>query len=239
MLELSPFNVEASDSSGYTATSTLAGTRIKTSLKDLGSAIAVITKEFMEDIGATDSNELLSYTLNTEVGGKQGNFSGAGDADDGCSFSPDSRADPQFNQWVRGLGHAELPRGYFLTDIPLDSYNTDRVTVGRGPNSMLFGIGSPGGVVNTSLKQAHIGVNFAEVSARVGSFGSYRADFDLNRELIEGRLALRLAAISYKQGYRQEEAYERQERLYFGRGAVENQNNDVLDEARLKVTWNG
>lgn len=47
--ELSPFAVEAADSTGYQATSTLAGTRIKTNLKDLGASISVVTEEFMDD----------------------------------------------------------------------------------------------------------------------------------------------------------------------------------------------
>src|SRR4249920_648094 len=51
VLVLSPFEVSADDSRGYQATQTLAGTRIRTDLKDVGSAITVITKEFMQDIG--------------------------------------------------------------------------------------------------------------------------------------------------------------------------------------------
>ncbi|MBT5169879.1 MAG: TonB-dependent receptor, partial [Opitutales bacterium] len=76
--ELSPFSVDAAENSGYTATSTLSGTRIRTDLKDLGAAISVVTSELMEDLGANDAGSLLSYTANMEVGGNQGNFSGAG-----------------------------------------------------------------------------------------------------------------------------------------------------------------
>ena len=79
--ELSPFSVDASQDTGYIATSTLAGTRVRTDLKDLGAAISVYTAEFLEDIDATDAQSLLSYTSNTEVGGYQGNFSGAQDVE--------------------------------------------------------------------------------------------------------------------------------------------------------------
>ena len=68
IFDLSPFTVSENESVGYAATSTLAGTRIKTDLKDLGAAISVVTEEFMEDVGATDALSLLSYTANTEVG---------------------------------------------------------------------------------------------------------------------------------------------------------------------------
>jgi hypothetical protein len=77
VIVLSPFEVSASESTGYMATTSLAGTRINTSLADVGSAISVVTSEFLRDTGATDSRTLLQYTLNTEVGSLQGNFVGA------------------------------------------------------------------------------------------------------------------------------------------------------------------
>ena len=80
----------------------------------------------MEDTGATDAGSLLSYTPNTEVGGLYGNFSGAQNGTAGRFYQPDARINPQFNQRVHGLGQAALRRGYFLTDIPFDSFNTDR-----------------------------------------------------------------------------------------------------------------
>ena len=58
---LSPFEVTASESTGYVATTTLAGSRINTQLKDVGSAVSVITSEFMRDTGATDNKTLLQY----------------------------------------------------------------------------------------------------------------------------------------------------------------------------------
>ena len=76
--ELSPFTVETSDSSGYQATATLAGTRVRTDLKDLASSISVVTSKFLEDTGATSNETLLQYTTNTEVGGIFGNFAGVG-----------------------------------------------------------------------------------------------------------------------------------------------------------------
>src|SRR5688500_18055632 len=68
IIELSPFEVTAEQDRGYQATQTLAGTRIRTNLADVGSAISVVTREFLEDVGATDSSTLLQYTTNAEVG---------------------------------------------------------------------------------------------------------------------------------------------------------------------------
>src|SRR5262245_32692612 len=41
---LSPFEVVAEEDSGYKATSTLAGTRLRSELKDLAASISVVTK---------------------------------------------------------------------------------------------------------------------------------------------------------------------------------------------------
>ena len=76
--ELSPFTVVGEEDTGYMATSTLAGTRIRSDLKDVAASISVATKEFMNDVNATSAQDLLVYTLGTEISGPGGNFSGAG-----------------------------------------------------------------------------------------------------------------------------------------------------------------
>ncbi len=241
VFELSPFSVNASEDTGYTATSTLAGTRVRTDLKDLGAAISVYTEEFMDDTGATDAATLLSYTSNTETGGYQGNFSGAGpDNSNGGRFMlKEERTNPQLNQRVRGLGRADLTRGLFLTDIPFDSYNTDRVTVSRGPNSLLFGIGSPGGVIDNSIKQAMHGNDFGEVGLRLDNYGSWRTNLDYNKSLIEDRLALRVALLKENQKYKQEPTFDDQERLYLALDTVlfENKDSNVFDATRFRINY--
>jgi len=214
VVELSPFSVDAADSNGYQATSTLAGTRIKTNLKDLGASISVVTEQFMEDVAATDAQTLLSYVANVEVGGEQGNFTGATDQGFGRYYQTEERTNPQNNQRVRGLLQADLTRGYYLTDTPFDSYNTERVTVSRGPNSILFGIGSPGGVINNGLKQAVHNADFGEFGIRFDNYGSLRGTFDYNKSLIEDRLALRIAILEENKESKQKQAFEDQTRFY-------------------------
>src|SRR5688572_20453488 len=60
---LSPFEVRPEDDTGYLATTAQSGTRLRTDLKDIASSISVITKDFMNDIGAKDLESLLVYTL--------------------------------------------------------------------------------------------------------------------------------------------------------------------------------
>ncbi len=76
IFEISPFVVEEGSETGYIATQTLAGTRLRSSLQDIGASVQVITTEFLDDIGATESNDLLLFTTSTETAGLGGNFSG-------------------------------------------------------------------------------------------------------------------------------------------------------------------
>ena len=50
---LTPFVVAESEDHGYAATSTLAGTRLRTELRDVGAAISVVTSQFMIDTAST------------------------------------------------------------------------------------------------------------------------------------------------------------------------------------------
>ena len=72
--ELSPFTVAAEDEAGYVATQTLAGTRLKSNLKDLAGAIQIVTPEFLEDTSSTGTEDLFLYTTNTEASGLRRKF---------------------------------------------------------------------------------------------------------------------------------------------------------------------
>ncbi len=239
IFELSPFSVTAEDSTGYAATSTLAGTRIKSQLRDVGAAISVFTPEFLEDTGATDAGTVLSYGLNTEVSGEMGNFAGG----ESTNFGPSTdaqRANPQNNaQRVRGLASASLTRGYFLTDIPFDSYNTNRVTINRGPNSLLFGVGSPGGIINNGVKQATLGETFGQIGVRLGETGSHRETFDYNKVLIEDKLAVRVSLLNEDLKFHQEPAYEEDQRFYAAAEWLvsKNENSDFLGRTTIKANF--
>ncbi|HEX2657026.1 MAG TPA: TonB-dependent receptor plug domain-containing protein, partial [Polyangia bacterium] len=212
---LSPFVVDASeDAGGYSAKSTLAGTRVRTELKDIASSISVVTKQFLQDTGANNSATLLQYTTNTEVGGVGGNFSGnAG----GLQYSETgSLLRPQNNTRVRGLDSADNTRDYFLTEIPWDAYNVDRVDLQRGPNSILFGVGSPAGIINTSINGATF-KNKNTVENKVGSFGSLRFSADFNYVLLPNELAIRVALLDDNTKYRQDPAFNHDKRIF---GAV-------------------
>lgn len=209
---LSPFVVSATEDAGtYQATSTLAGTRVRTDLKDVASSLSVVTTQFLKDTGATNNQTLLQYTTNTEVGGIYGNFAGVGSTfTEGATenFSP-----PHLNTRVRGLDSADNTRDYFRSDIPWDSFNVGRVDIQRGPNSILFGIGSPAGIINASVNTATF-KNAYSFENRVGSYGTLRDSLDLNQVLLDKQLAARIALLDDHTQYRQDPAYSRDRRLF-------------------------
>ncbi|MCF3650097.1 TonB-dependent receptor plug domain-containing protein [Synoicihabitans lomoniglobus] len=208
---LSPFEVSAEEEQGYTAATTLAGNRLNTELRDIGNAVTVVTKQFLDDIAATDNESLLQYTTGTEVGNIGGNFAGFGD---GSRLDESSRfANPNQNTRVRGLAAADNTRDFFATSIPWDGYSIDRVDLQRGPNSILFGQGSPAGIINSGSKQASF-KNSHEVAFRVGSYGSARASVDFNRVLLEDQLAVRVAALKDDTRYQQDPAFQDSERIF-------------------------
>ncbi len=209
---LSPFVISATEDVGsYQATSTLAGTRLRTDLKDVGSSISVVTSQFLQDTGATSSEQLLVYTAGTEVGGSQGNFSGVGD---GRQLGEGDRlVRPNGNTRVRGLTAADNTRDFFLTEIPWDSYNVGRVDLQRGPNAILFGMGSPAGIINSSLDQASFR-DSNKVEVRFDNEGSVRGSMNLNKVLLKNELALRVAALADRTNYRQDPAFNHDDRIY-------------------------
>ena len=209
---LSPFLVEADeDANSYRASATLAGTRIRTDLKDVASAISVVTKQFLQDTGAVNNESLLQYTTNTEVGGTWGNFSGVAG---GFQYNENNNLlRPSNNTRVRGLDSADNTRDYFLTEIPWDGFNVDRVDLQRGPNSILFGVGSPAGIINTSVNTATFRNRYV-VENRIAEFGSLRFSGDFNHVLIPDTLAIRIALLDDETKYEQEPAYNHDKRAF-------------------------
>ncbi len=216
-LVLSPFQVNADADNGYLASSAQSGTRLRTDLKDIASSISVVTKDFMNDIGAKDLEGLLVYTLGTEVGGVGGNFSDAGSVSNpnGAEVDYDAAfASATPSTRVRGLTSADLSRDFFISGLPMDAYNVDRVEISRGPNAMLFGLGSPSGIINSSLISARPDRNRTEIEFRTDQYGSLRTVLDHNQVLIKDKLAVRVAGVYEDQAYKVEEAWRRNKRAF-------------------------
>ncbi|MDI1248440.1 MAG: TonB-dependent receptor plug domain-containing protein [Lacunisphaera sp.] len=214
VIVLTPFEVNASADTGYRASGTLAGTRLRTELRDVAASISVVTKDFMNDIAANNLEDLLTYTAGTEVEGLSGNFSGSGFNSGGFQEFNGASRRPQGETRVRGLGAADQTRDYFLTDTPMDGYNIDRVEVNRGPNAILFGLGRPGGIVNSGMIKALTNKTKTKVEAQFDQEASRRLVFDHNQVLIKDKLALRFATLLSDKRYQIKPAFIRDERYF-------------------------
>jgi hypothetical protein len=219
VFELSPFTVTSSTAEGYYDSSTLAGTRLKGQVRDVGASIQILTDELMEDIGASDVNDLMLYTTGTESGGMDGNYSGSEVAAERGLQVTGSQNQPHLNLRIRGLGGALLTRDFLRTRISMDRYNTERVTINRGANAILFGLGNPAGIVNNSLKKARLtkdstSLQFRLSNSFMGEDASYRAIADFNKVLIDDRLAVRVALMEEDINFSQKPAFDRDSRQY-------------------------
>lgn len=200
---LNPFVIEADSETGWVATQSLAGSRLNTDLKDIAAPIEVLTKDFMDEFALNSIAEATIYTTNVEGSGD--NLENATGIGTGTGFPPPVR--------IRGLGNATLSRDFFATNMSSDNYNLDRVTIASGPNNLLFGTGSPAGVIDTSLKRAMFR-DFARIDFQFDSNDSQRYALDINQELIDGKLAARLSLLHEEKEYHLKPAGTDQQRFY-------------------------
>lgn len=200
---LSPFEIDTSADDGYVASNTLAGTRLRTSLRDVASSVSVMTPEFLEDIGANDMQDALLYSVNQE-----NEFEFAPEDGEGDSIST------LIQTRSRGLVRATQSRQFFVTNLRTDNYNIERLTMARGPNAILFGLGSPAGVTDATLKKASTYNRFGLFEFRVDSNEGHREVLDYNLPLIDERLAVRVALLNQDKRTFRDPEYDLEERAY-------------------------
>ena len=192
IVELSPFTVNTTGDVGYVAENTLAGSRLNTRLRDTASSVSVFTKEFLDDLAITDIRELLEYSVNGEM---DTNSQGASSEQNRIIGGHALTAGIQSRGLIAGLG-----MDYFPSITPPDPYRVGRFEDARGPNSILFGIGSPGGLLNQSSKIAETHRNSGAIRYGAGSWDRHRLELDANMVLIKNKLAVSLAGLDQENG---------------------------------------
>jgi len=211
VFELSPFTVESGEDTGYYSNQTLAGGRLRTNLSEIATSVQVMTEEFLEDIGATGLDEALLYATNADTEGRGSNYIDSEMASGQELTNSAARENPGGANNVRGLGRATRTVDYYQTDIPFDSYISGRVDINRGANSFLFGLGSPGGIVNSTTGAASLGRDSTKIDLQISTENfesnySKRVSINHNHVLIEDKLAIRVAALWAEDEYTQRPA---------------------------------
>ncbi len=222
IVKMSPFEVQASSHDvGYYAENTLAGSRMNTNVGDLASSITIVTKQQMIDTGAVDLNDVFLYEANTEGARTytpSPQIAGTNRVVDAIAgWSADqgqSGYGPSSANRVRGLDTTDVAINNYQASarISFDSYNTNSVEINRGPNSLLFGTGSPAGITNQSTTQAILNKRSTQVQYQLSSWGGYRGSIGTNQPLGD-KLAVFAAALYDSRGFQRKpsaDVYRRQ-----------------------------
>jgi outer membrane receptor for monomeric catechols len=182
VVELNPFEVTAGKDNSYGALNSNSITSFRVELDKVPVSADVFSKAFMDDIGAMEVEEMIQdYAAGAGITSGSGSPSSAasvnqpGDRSGGAAIS------------LRGLatGGYPLRNGFYpVTSNGVGSTTTfdlDRVEVISGPQSLLYGAGGGGGVVNYVSKQAKFNSAPAtELTFRIDHYGNKAGSADIN-----------------------------------------------------------
>lgn len=159
---------------GIVAKQTTSGTKTDTPIIEIPQGISVIDAEQIQDMGATSVVEATRYApgIRSE------------------SFGDDTR-----NDWFLIRGFTAQETGYYLDGLQLFStafatwrlepWGLDRIEIIRGPSSVLYGGGNPGGLINAVSKRPGPNLDNA-VSTGIDEYGNAFAATDLSGQIGTG-----------------------------------------------------
>ncbi|WGD31895.1 TonB-dependent siderophore receptor [Ancylobacter sp. WKF20] len=168
-IELDTIDVQADGNGtvGYVATASTAGTKTDTPLIETPQSVTVVTRQELDDRNVQTLTEAVAYTpgVRTQESGYDPRFD---------SFSVRG-FDVTYNGIYRdGL---RLP-GANMSIFKVEPYGVDSITVLRGPSSALYGLGSPGGLVDITSKRPTEEA-FGEVEVQGGNYDWWQGQFDI------------------------------------------------------------
>lgn len=222
LVTLSPFILNEDQDPGYAPTETLSGTRLRTAVKDVASAMTIVTSDFMKDLGALNYADVLDFVPSTTTY--------TNNADDANSNGP--RSGTPFV--VRGYRSGSISTNFFTSFTKPDAYNMSRLTFTRGPNSILFSIGNPGGAIDATTNKADLRRALHTLDLRVDSFDGFRTSVDTNIVVVPRKLALRLDVLHDDRGSQHAPAKDKRDSIF---GTVTAQlTPDTMLYANMEVT---
>ncbi|QJR09520.1 Ferrichrome outer membrane transporter/phage receptor [Usitatibacter rugosus] len=167
---------------GYNAKRSSTATKTDTPLAETPQSVTVVTRERIEEMGATNLQDALNYA--------------AGVRPD--AFGVDSRSDGVL---VRG-GYPDEYRdglrrlfGYYTSTARVDPYALERIEVLRGPSAMLYGQGTTAGIINMVSKRP-LAENFREIGVQYGTWDRKQVMADLTGPLTsDGKWLYRITGL--------------------------------------------
>ncbi|WP_082660070.1 TonB-dependent siderophore receptor [Aureimonas sp. AU40] len=159
------------ETDGYVAKAAAVGTKTDTPLNKVPQSISVVSRQQLEDRNVQSLSEALTYTPGVRVG----------------AFGFDPRFD---SFYIRGFdvvyngvyrdGLRELTGNFSI--FKTEPYGLQGISVLKGPSSVLYGGGSPGGIVNLTSKRP-TDTPFREIETQIGNNSRYQAQFDASGPL--------------------------------------------------------
>jgi catecholate siderophore receptor len=171
--QLSPVRVLGRNNRGpgYLRLESATATKTPTLLRDIPQAVTVINRALIRDQGMQSMTDVVRYVPGITMGQGEGNR-------DQPTIRGNSTTADFFVNGVRDDAQ------YFR-----DLYNVERVEALKGSNSMVFGRGGGGGVINRVMKEAGWTPS-GELTLQGGSYADRRATLDVGRGL-NGTIAAR------------------------------------------------
>lgn len=168
---LSAFEVKSDKDYGYLKTNSVTATRIGMPIQNTPISISVMTKDFLDDANIRSITDIFRYTS-------------SGSSDNRFAMArPSNSATPQGGFTLRGFQVNSLLRNGVSRYIGYNINNVDRIEIVKGPASVFFGSGYPGGVINYITKQASLTPIPTSLSYTFG-------DEDVNRALLDNNTVL-------------------------------------------------
>jgi outer membrane receptor protein involved in Fe transport len=158
-VQLSVFEVTTSKDIGYQSTNAAEATRMNTPIENIPMNVTIFNQQFIEDIIATDTSQLLAYDSSSVKTTENDGFLARGSASVGSNF---------LNGFAQTSGFGSQPLA-----------NIERVEIIRGPAAVLYGAGGYGATYNRITKQPRPRQATAG-RVIVSDDRSYRAELDYN-----------------------------------------------------------
>ncbi|WP_160003240.1 TonB-dependent siderophore receptor [Rhizobium sp. 18055] len=176
---LAPITVQAKQSEdpkapvkGFVAKTSSTATKTGTPLLETQQSISVITNDQMRAQDAETVGQAVEYTA-----GVSGTPYGSDPRFDSPRIRGFDGRQAQFLNGLRMMRTAGAP--------PVDPYQLERIEVLRGPASVMYGQGNPGGLINLVSKRP-VFERFGEVGLQIGSYDTYGSFFDVGGPVTDG-----------------------------------------------------
>ena len=174
----------ASSESSYVADSSSAGTKTNTPLLETPQSISVVTRKELNDRAVQTLTEAVGYEPGVRI--------------DASGYDPrfDAIAIRGFDITYNGVYLDGLRLvGAGLSVFKTEPYGVDSITVVRGPSSALYGLGSPGGLIDLSSKLP-TSQPFHEAQTVFGDRDRVQGNFDLSGPVdANGQFLYRLTGV--------------------------------------------